>query len=314
MLINNHVFQYYSTNKFRTVNFRAKNSESMLLDILPNSEDNNKLSDVDVFDRMDTSGDGGLTVSNYNQITGKAHSDFYKISNHNLWLSASSFFRRGVVLGSNDGFNDVVKIFSSLFSEKSDDNKSMLIVGIGHSQEPFSYLAVIKELIKNKKLDDVLHLQTVDLQAKPTRNVLLNCSHYDAYFHKQPEFAKTSFVKYAQFYGDIFAGTGYRVNDEIFNYLYNTYNDANKSKWATRIQDEIKSYSDNLFDVLSINNVLGYIENDDEYYSTIKNLPRIIKPDGYLITDTMYDQLFKELGLDNSLKKISFGIYKKVAK
>lgn len=314
MLINNHVFQYYSTNKFRTVNFRAKNSESMLLDILPNSEDNNKLSDVDVFDRMDTSGDGGLTVSNYNQITGNAHPDFYKISNHNLWLSASSFFRRGVVLGSNNVFNDVVKIFSSLFSEKSDDNKSMLIVGIGHSQEPFSYLAVIKELIKNKKLDDVLHLQTVDLQAKPTRNVLLNCSHYDAYFHKQPEFAKTSFVKYAQFYGDIFAGTGYRVNDEIFNYLYNTYNDANKSKWATRIQDEIKSYSDNLFDVLSINNVLGYIENDDEYYSTIKNLPRIIKPDGYLITDTMYDQLFKELGLDNSLKKISFGIYKKVAK
>ena len=314
MLINNHVFQYYSTNKFRTVNFRAKNSESMLLDILPNSEDNNKLSDVDVFDRMDTSGDGGLTVSNYNQITGNAHPDFYKISNHNLWLSASSFFRRGVVLGSNNGFNDVVKIFSSLFSEKSDDNKSMLIVGIGHSQEPFSYLAVIKELIKNKKLDDVLNLQTVDLQVKPTRNVLLNCSHYDAYFHKQPEFAKTSFVKYAQFYGDIFAGTGYRVNDEIFNYLYNTYNDANKSKWATRIQDEIKSYSDNLFDVLSINNVLGYIENDDEYYSTIKNLPRIIKPDGYLITDTMYDQLFKELGLDNSLKKISFGIYKKVAK
>ena len=66
--------------------------------------------------------------------------------------------------------------------------------------------------------------------------------------------------------------------------------------------------------MLSINNVLGYIENDDEYYSTIKNLPRIIKPDGYLITDTTQDQLFKELGLDNSLKKISFGIYKKVAK
>ena len=55
--------------------------------------------------------------------------------------------------------------------------------------------------------------------------------------------------------------------------------------------------------MLSINNVLGYIENDDEYYSTIKNLPRIIKPDGYLITDTTHDQLFKELGLDNSLKK-----------
>ena len=141
MLINNHVFQYYSTNKFRTVNFRAKNSDSMLLDI-PNSED--KLPDVDVFDRMDISVDGGLTVSNYNKITGKAHSDFYKISNHNLWLSASSYFRRGVVLGSNEGFNDVIKIFSLLFNEKNDDKKSMLIVGIGHSQEPFSYLAVIK--------------------------------------------------------------------------------------------------------------------------------------------------------------------------
>ena len=314
MFISNCVSQYYLKNKNWKVNFKANKELPHLWDTMPEFAEKKQMPNVDVFDRIDASSNDGLTVNNYNKITGKAHSDFYKISNHNLWISASCFFRRGVVLGSNNGFNEVIKIFSLLFNEKDDDKKSMLIVGIGHSQEPFSYLAAIKELIQKEKLEDVLDLQTIDLQAKPTKNILLKCPHYDECTSKKPEFAKTSFVKYAQILGDTITNTGYRVNDEIFNYLYNTYNDAKKSKWATRIQDEIKNYSDNTFDVLSINNVLGYIENDDEYYYTIKNLPRIMKPEGYLITDTAKDQLFKKLGLDKSLKKISSGIYKKVAK
>lgn len=185
----------------------------------------------------------------------------------------------------------------------------MLIVGIGRSQEPFSYLASIKELIKDKKLKDVLNLQTVDLQAKPTKNILLSCTHYGGFWGKEPIFAKSSFIKYAQMYGDTVLQTGFRVNDEIFDYLYKTYN--NKSKWATRIQDDIKNYPDNSFDVLSMNNVLGYIEDDDEYYSTIKNMPRIVKPNGFIITDTICENLFQKVGVDKMLTKISAGIFKK---
>ena len=196
-------------------------------------------------------------------------------------------------------------------SKNTNDKKSILIVGIGRSQEPFSYLASIKELIKDKKLKDVLNLQTVDLQAKPTKNILLSCTHYGGFWGKEPIFAKSSFIKYAQMYGDTVLQTGFRVNDEIFDYLYKTYNNKSKSKWATRIQDDIKNYPDNSFDVLSMNNVLGYIEDDDEYYSTIKNMPRIVKPNGFIITDTICENLFQKVGVDKMLTKISAGIFKK---
>lgn len=202
-------------------------------------------------------------------------------------------------------------MFSTLFNKNTNDKKSILIVGIGRSQEPFSYLASIKELIKDKKLKDVLNLQTVDLQAKPTKNILLSCTHYGGFWGKEPMFAKSSFIKYAQMYCDTVLQTGFRVNDEIFDYLYKTYNNKSKSKWATRIQDDIKNYPDNSFDVLSMNNVLGYIEDDDEYYSTIKNMPRIVKPNGFIITDTICENLFQKVGVDKMLTKISAGIFKK---
>lgn len=270
-----------------------------------------KLPDVDKFEKITRIKKNILTVENYNEVTKKAHPDFYEISQYNLSLRASSFFRRGVVLGETSYFKDVIDVFSTLFNKNTNDKKSILIVGIGRSQEPFSYLASIKELIKDKKLKDVLNLQTVDLQAKPTKNILLSCTHYGGFWGKEPMFAKSSFIKYAQMYGDTVLQTGFRVNDEIFDYLYKTYNNKSKSKWATRIQDDIKNYPDNSFDVLSMNNVLGYIEDDDEYYSTIKNMPRIVKPNGFIITDTICENLFQKVGVDKMLTKISAGIFKK---
>lgn len=270
-----------------------------------------KLPDVDKFEKITHIKKNILTIENYNEVTKKAHPDFYEISQYNLSLRASSFFRRGVVLGETSYFKDVIDVFSTLFNKNTNDKKSILIVGIGRSQEPFSYLASIKELIKDKKLKDVLNLQTVDLQAKPTKNILLSCTHYGGFWGKEPMFAKSSFIKYAQMYGDTVLQTGFRVNDEIFDYLYKTYNNKSKSKWATRIQDDIKNYPDNSFDVLSMNNVLGYIEDDDEYYSTIKNMPRIVKPNGFIITDTICENLFQKVGVDKMLAKISAGIFKK---
>lgn len=270
-----------------------------------------KLPDVDKFEKITHIKKNILTIENYNEVTKKAHPDFYEISQYNLSLRASSFFRRGVVLGETSYFKDVIDVFSTLFNKNTNDKKSILIVGIGRSQEPFSYLASIKELIKDKKLKDVLNLQTVDLQAKPTKNILLSCTHYGGFWGKEPMFAKSSFIKYAQMYGDTVLQTGFRVNDEIFDYLYKTYNNKSKSKWATRIQDDIKNYPDNSFDVLSMNNVLGYIEDDDEYYSTIKNMPRIVKPNGFIITDTICENLFQKVGVDKMLTKISAGIFKK---
>lgn len=310
MFVKNDALFKFNTNNYYNQSFQGS-SDSYLLDFMNKIALKPKLPDVDKFEKITRIKKNILTVENYNEVTKKAHPDFYEISQYNLSLRASSFFRRGVVLGETSYFKDVIDVFSTLFNKNTNDKKSMLIVGIGRSQEPFSYLASIKELIKDKKLKDVLNLQTVDLQAKPTKNILLSCTHYGGFWGKEPMFAKSSFIKYAQMYGDTVLQTGFRVNDEIFDYLYKTYNNKSKSKWATRIQDDIKNYPDNSFDVLSMNNVLGYIEDDDEYYSTIKNMPRIVKPNGFIITDTICENLFQKVGVDKMLTKISAGIFKK---
>ncbi len=310
MFVKNDALFKFNTNNHYNQSFQGS-SDSYLLDFMSKIALKPKLPDVDKFEKITRIKKNILTVENYNEVTKKAHPDFYEISQYNLSLRASSFFRRGVVLGETSYFKDVIDVFSTLFNKNTNDKKSILIVGIGRSQEPFSYLASIKELIKDKKLKDVLNLQTVDLQAKPTKNILLSCTHYGGFWGKEPIFAKSSFIKYAQMYGDTVLQTGFRVNDEIFDYLYKTYNNKSKSKWATRIQDDIKNYPDNSFDVLSMNNVLGYIEDDDEYYSTIKNMPRIVKPNGFIITDTICENLFQKVGVDKMLTKISAGIFKK---
>lgn len=310
MFVKNDALFKYNTNNHYNQSFQGS-SDSNLLDFASKIVLKPKLPDVDKFEKITHIKKNILTVENYNEVTKKAHPDFYEISQYNLSLRASSFFRRGVVLGETSYFKDIINVFSTLFNKNTNDKKSILIVGIGRSQEPFSYLASIKELIKDKKLKDVLNLQTVDLQAKPTKNILLSCTHYGGFWGKEPMFAKSSFIKYAQMYGDTVLQTGFRVNDEIFDYLYKTYNNKSKSKWATRIQDDIKNYPDNSFDVLSMNNVLGYIEDDDEYYSTIKNMPRIVKPNGFIITDTICENLFQKVGVDKMLTKISDGIFKK---
>lgn len=310
MFVKNDALFKFNTNNHYNQSFQGS-SDSNLLDFASKIVLKPKLPDVDKFEKITHIKKNILTVENYNEVTKKAHPDFYEISQYNLSLRASSFFRRGVVLGETSYFKDVVDVFSTLFNKNTNDKKSILIVGIGRSQEPFSYLASIKELIKDKKLKDVLNLQTVDLQAKTTKNILLSCTHYGGFWGKEPMFAKSSFIKYAQMYGDTVLQTGFRVNDEIFDYLYKTYNNKSKSKWATRIQDDIKNYPDNSFDVLSMNNVLGYIEDDDEYYSTIKNMPRIVKPNGFIITDTICENLFQKVGVDKMLTKISDGIFKK---
>lgn len=310
MFVKNDALFKFNTNNHYNQSFQGS-SDSNLLDFASKIVLKPKLPDVDKFEKITRIKKNILTVENYNEVTKKAHPDFYEISQYNLSLRASSFFRRGVVLGETSYFKDVIDVFSTLFNKNTNDKKSILIVGIGRSQEPFSYLASIKELIKDKKLKDVLNLQTVDLQAKPTKNILLSCTHYGGFWGKEPMFAKSSFIKYAQMYGDTVLQTGFRVNDEIFDYLYKTYNNKSKSKWATRIQDDIKNYPDNSFDVLSMNNVLGYIEDDDEYYSTIKNMPRIVKPNGFIITDTICENLFQKVGVDKMLTKISAGIFKK---
>ena len=86
--------------------------------------------------------------------------------------------------------------------------------------------------------------------------------------------------------------------------LNNTNNHYNQS-----FQGSSESY---LLDFVSIIVLKPKLPDvDDEYYSTIKNMPRIVKPNGFIITDTICENLFQKVGVDKMLTKISAGIFKK---
>lgn len=97
-------------------------------------------------------------------------------------------------------------------------------------------------------------------------------------------------------------------------YLYHTYNNKQKSLWSVRIQDVIELYPTEKFDVVSINNVLVYIDNDDEYFKTLKNLHRIIKPGGTIITDANFLEEYSQVGNKNEFITLGTGIFQKCKK
>ena len=230
-------------------------------------------------------------------ITLKHHPDFYTL-NKKYELLASNYFRRGGFYGSaSEKFIDVINSLKLFFNEeplntKTDDKVKMLVGGIGESQEPFSLLATVKSLIGDKKIDDVLDMHTVDLQGKPGNSTLFKQSFNDSY---EPRFVQSSFIADdGTKYGAPLYKT-HRVKDDIFKYLSNVYNNPQKAKWKSRLQEAIKEYPDNEFNVVSINNTLGYIENSKVRMETIKNIYRILKPGGIFISDnrtTEYSDVF----------------------
>lgn len=224
---------------------------------------------------------------NYNQ-TFTAHPDFYKLAK-NYDLTASSYFRRGETYGSpSTEFADIVKTFLNIFKQETDKPRKMLIVGVADSQEPFSYLAVLKHIFNNTPINKQLQLHCVDLQSKPRKNKLFKDSFLD-YFY--PRYAASSFIYDENHYGK-FDSLHYRVDDEIFNYLYKVYNSKN-SKWETRIQDIINDYPNEHFDIISINNTLPYfLKIDKNGIDTAKKLVEILKPNGVIITDTHWDAYY----------------------
>jgi chemotaxis methyl-accepting protein methylase len=241
------------------------------------------------------------------KVTFKNHPDFIRLQKQ-YQITASSYFRRGPYYGSaNDNFQNIINVFQTIFDKNIKQPIKMLIVGIGDSQEPFSYLAVIQDIIKNKKLSDVLELHIIDLQSKPCQNKLFKNSYFE-YSH-EPNFAPSSFVKDYQEKIHLNAYPGYyRVNDEIFDFLAKTYDDPKKSLWETRVQEAVKNSQEN-YDIISINNTLGYILKN-ERNQTMQNLCRMLKQDGILITDPEAEHL-KNAQIEKSFKQLYEGIYLK---
>lgn len=260
-----------------------------------------------------------------------AHPDFYKYNS-----TVSCYFRRGSVLLSGGGYKDIENLYAGIF-EKPDKQKQILIAGIGSSQEPFSHLASIKGIIKDRTLKDNVDLYTVDLQSKPSEYELKKQAFPHMFeYEKFPKYAQKSFVKdsydrwfvnpdresemnpvdkylYSLMFPELLQKIlHYRVNDEIFDFLKGTYDNSAKSKWDSRIQEAILDYPDNKFDVISANNILPYIQPEADEIETIKHIGRVLKPKGYFITDPyeFRTESLKTAGWKN-FKEIAPGIYQK---
>ncbi len=219
-------------------------------------------------------------------------------------LCASGYFRRHYVsLEPSKYFTDILNVFKKVFN--SGNIKKLLLIGIGNSQEPFSYLSTIKQLKKDKPIDSFLDLHILDLQSKPDKKKLFQDSYtVDECF---PDYAKDSFV-YDPEHSE-WSFNRYRVTDDLFKFLYYTYNNPLKSKWETRVQEGITTYPKEDFDIISVNNVLFYLDLK-EIYPTIENIYKALKIGGYIITED--DKFFCESNIYNKLERVAEGIFKKI--
>jgi len=248
-----------------------------------------------------------------------------------LYSRTSCYFRRGAVILSSKGYDDIENLFYKIFNANK-EIKNMLIIGVGRSQEPFSYLATIKGILNGRPLAKNVDLSTIDLQPLPSVKELKSQAMPNLFdYQDYPKFAKRSFVTdNADEWFDIPksnmtaplllyqykktpVATVERINDEIFDFVKNIYNNPEKSLWNTPVQCVIGNYPNKKFDVISANNVLGYITSDKDYLHTYKNILRILKPKGYFITDPYPPDyvIMKSRILDN-MKEIFKGIYQKM--
>lgn len=238
-----------------------------------------------------------------NRTTFTHHPDFDRLIKTEP-LTASSYFRRGFASHEvSDAFIDIVNTFKKVFSGNITVPKRVLIVGIADSQEPFSYLTSIRQIV-DRPIEEVLDLHTVDLQSAPSHKKL----HEDSYTwcHMIPNYAKSGFVRSSDpkkmFYN-------YRVRDDLFKFLEHTYKNPEKSKWESRIQEVINDYPDNYFDIISMNNVVYYLPEADKF-PTLNGIYRAMKKDGYYITEGNY--YVEHADFAPNMQEEHLGIFKKV--
>lgn len=241
-----------------------------------------------------------------NTISFKAHPEFEAL-NRGYNVTASSFFRHSQYYGSPDvEFNDVKNILTSAFQQKSKNPKKILIAGIGNSQEPFSFLAVIHRVLGKTPLKKGVDMYCVDLQSQPTKETLFKHSFYDS--NGTPAFVPESFVE--DKHHNVVSSFIYRVKDDIYKYLWKTYSNPQKSLWETKIQDAIKAFPEGEFDIISMNNIIGYIATPQARNEVLQNAHRCLKKDGVLITDPYKNYLDTYSGL-TGMNQCAEGIFKK---
>lgn len=210
----------------------------------------------------------------------------------------SYFFRRDMPGKYQDVIDAVKLVYKQVKKPK------ILIVGVGRGEEPCSYLAVINEINNDKPLGSVVDLSCIDLQPKIQYDDLRHYAYLESY--GEPKFAPNSFR-----YDRIRERHGLR--HDIFEFLVQTFNNPDKTKWDTTVEEFSQNCKPNCFNLISINKVLMYLKDKETQSKVMNNLLEALKPKGILVTDIVYDNAdsnwtLKRMG---SFKKLSPGIWQK---
>lgn len=201
-------------------------------------------------------------------------------------------------------FKQTIKAIESVFKAKA--KPRILLAGVANLEEPFSYLTVIKDILrgdsarKNKYLDEVVDLCCIDAQAPISQDRIEKLSYLRGY--DSPPYAKSSFVK---------EGSRYRVSQEILEFLSEVLGDPSSTHWNTFLenfsQDCARSKAPkDRFDLISCKNVLCYM-NDRMKRCTAEHLCDMLNPGGIIITDEHQSHL-----IPAGFKRLGAGIFQKL--
>ena len=224
----------------------------------------------------------------------------YLVLNKDYEVRASSHFRRGQYYGGpSDGYKDVENTLKKMYENKP--KNKMLIVGVGKGQEPFSLAASTYSINWWNNLKDVLELNCVDLGPKLTDEEVEKASKMR--FENDKGYAIDSMKKTFD--------CMFTFKKEICDFVKDAFDSKEKTKWDTSIQEFVETCPDNSYDCVSMNNTLGYILSNDQINRVMTRMEDIIKPDGFLITDSCFSGYFERFNLLSSFEEIYPGIYQK---
>lgn len=254
-----------------------------------------------MFNRINTYSGSKVTIDMKKNVSFGISSEYERVKALKLSsdIRTSGYFR---MYGEFEGIINALKLIYQRVSRPK-----ILIVGVGRAQEPFSILAVIKNMFKGKTIESCVDLNCVDLQPKISGEKLKKYSILDR--DATPDLAPDAFEPFLENGNDKIVS--HRVKSELERYLGDVFNDPKKTKWDTKIQDFSAACAQDTYDMITMNNVLDYIA-EPEKEQVIKNLARMIKPNGILVTDAIYEP-YVSRWLRTDFKVIAKGVWQKTA-
>lgn len=183
----------------------------------------------------------------------------------------------------SEELNAVLKSVEDTY--KLEKQPKFLIIGIGQGQELHSVIAGIKSIFPNKELRKVVNIDCVDLQPELPKEEFIKQNYITREIGFLPENIKETFYRSY----DNPSYIQYKFKQDIIDCAYDTLYNGKNTKWDTKAEDFVTDCAPAKYNIVFMNNVLMYMEDTLEKRNIIKNIDKILKPNGFIITDAVED-------------------------